>query len=67
MLERIAKETPIEIEEINVLGRPELFEKYKFMAMPGIVINGNLEFEGVPSEKELWEKLINNEKNRASK
>lgn len=61
MLERMAKEIPMEVEEINVMGRPELLEKYKFMAMPGIVIDGNLEFAGLPSEKELREKLINKE------
>ncbi|HLC93174.1 MAG TPA: thioredoxin family protein [archaeon] len=58
MLQRIAKEIPIEVEEVNVLGRPELLAKYKFMAMPGIVIDGKLEFSGLPSEKELRERII---------
>ena len=64
MLENIAKETPIELEEINVLGRPDLLEKYKFMAMPGIVIDGKLEFSGLPNEKELREKIIKKENNK---
>ena len=61
ILERIARETQIEIEEANVLGHPELLAKYKFVAMPGIVIDGKLAFAGLPSEKELREKLINKE------
>ncbi len=64
MLENMAKETPIELEEINVLGRPDLLEKYKFMAMPGIVIDGKLEFSGLPNEKELREKIIKKENNK---
>ena len=64
MLERIAKETPIEIEEIDAIGRPDLLEKHKFMAMPGIIIDGKLEFSGMPNEKELREKIINKKKNR---
>ncbi|HIH09996.1 MAG TPA: hypothetical protein HA254_04995 [Candidatus Diapherotrites archaeon] len=67
MLERIAKEMPIELEEINVLGRPDLLEKYKFMAMPGIVIDGKLEFSGLPSEKELMERIINKENTKVDK
>ena len=62
MLERIAKETPIQIEEVNVLGHPELLAQYRFMAMPGIVIDGKLEFSGVPNEKELRERLIKKKK-----
>ncbi|MEK6942250.1 MAG: thioredoxin family protein [archaeon] len=67
MLERIAKETPIEIKEINAMGRPDLLEKYKFMAMPGIIIDGKLEFFGMPNEKELRERLINKKKNNVKK
>lgn len=67
MLARISKETPIEVEEINVMGRPDLLEKYRFMAMPGIVIDGKLEFSGVPSEKELRERIINKENNKRNK
>ncbi len=58
MLERIAKETSLEIKEVNVFGHPELLEKYKFMAMPGIVIDDKLEFSGLPDEKELKERII---------
>ncbi|MBI4210272.1 MAG: thioredoxin family protein [Candidatus Diapherotrites archaeon] len=64
ILQHIALKVPLEIHEINVMGRPDLLEKYRFTAMPGIVIDGKLEFSGVPSEKELMEKLINKEKIR---
>lgn len=67
ILQQIAKQVPLELEEINVMGRPELLEKYRFAAMPGIVINGKLEFSGLPNEKELRERLINKEKNRVNK
>ncbi len=59
MLARIVERMPIEVEEINVMGRPDLLEKYMFTAMPGIVIDGKLEFSGLPDEKELRERLIN--------
>jgi thiol-disulfide isomerase/thioredoxin len=67
MLGRIAEDLPIEVEEINVMGKPELLEKYRFAAMPGIVIDGKLEFSGLPSEKELREKLITRKKNKVNK
>ena len=67
ILQQIARQVPLEIEEINVMGRPDLLEKHRFAAMPGIVIDGKLEFAGPPSEKELMERLINKEKNKVHK
>ncbi len=67
ILARIAKDMPVEVEEIDVMGRPDLLAKYKFMAVPGIVIDGKLAFSGAPSEKELRERIINNEKNKVNK
>ena len=67
MLQTIAKETPIQIEEMNALGHPELLAKYKFMAMPGIVIDGKLEFSGAPNEQELRERIINKKNDKSSK
>lgn len=42
---------------IDITKKPEILKKYPIMSAPGIVINGKLEFNGVPSEKELKEKL----------
>jgi len=47
-----------EIEEIDITEHPEMLQKYQIMASPGIVIDGILEFTGMPSEKKLREKLI---------
>ena len=35
-----------------------LLQKYQIMTSPGIIIDGKLEFTGVPSEKKLKEKLV---------
>lgn len=47
----------VEYDIIDVTEQPEMLEKYPFMAAPGIVIDGKLEFSGDVSEKELKEKL----------
>ncbi|MEK6982099.1 MAG: thioredoxin family protein [Candidatus Micrarchaeota archaeon] len=57
MLQNISKDIPIEVKEYDVLEHPELLQKYPFMSAPGIVINGKLEFTGVPNEKDLRRKL----------
>jgi hypothetical protein len=36
---------------------PEMLQKYPIMTAPGVVINGKLEFMGVPKEKDLVEKV----------
>lgn len=59
MLEGMQKEIPMHIGERDVLAHPELLQRYPMMAAPGIVINGKLEFIGVPDEKKLREKLLN--------
>lgn len=47
---------------IDVTKRPDIAAKYTLMTAPGIVINGKLEFTGVPSEKELRAKLKSSKK-----
>lgn len=46
------------IEELDITEHPELLQKYQIMASPGIVIDGKLEFAGMPGEKKLEEKLV---------
>lgn len=47
----------IEYEIIDITKNPEILEKYQVMCAPGIVINGKLEFTGVPDIEELMKKL----------
>lgn len=45
------------VKEIDVLQNPEILQKYPILSSPGIVIDGKLEFAGMPSEKKLRERL----------
>lgn len=60
IIKRIKEENHLdfEIEVIDVTKNPEILQKYQIMAAPGIVIDGKLEFTGMPSEKKLIEKLM---------
>jgi len=40
-----------------VTKKPEYLKKYPIFTAPGVVINGKLEFTGVPKKEELLEKL----------
>ncbi|MDY6778880.1 MAG: thioredoxin family protein [Candidatus Nanohaloarchaea archaeon] len=44
-------------EEIDLTERPELAQEYQVMAAPGIVIDGELVFQGGVSEQELRDEL----------
>lgn len=54
----ILNKMKVKYEVIDVVKNPKILEKYPIMSAPGIVINGKLEFVGVPSEKELKNKLV---------
>ncbi len=43
---------------IDVTKNPKILQKYPIMTAPGIVINGKLEFIGVPKENDLRKKLM---------
>ncbi len=60
LVKKIKKEEKLKftIEELDITQHPELLQKYQIMASPGIVIDGKLEFTGMPNEKKLKEKLI---------
>lgn len=47
----------VQVEEVDVTEQPEVAVRYGVMATPAIVINGRLEFVGVPSERALRERL----------
>lgn len=47
----------LEVREWNLVEHPELGPRYGVMATPAIVINGRLEFRGVPREDVVMEHL----------
>ncbi len=59
LINKIVKEEKLKInvKEVDITKNPDVLRKYPIMSSPGIVINGKLEFVGVPREKELREKL----------
>jgi len=62
MVKKIKEEEKLgfEVEELDVTEHPDLIQKYQIMTSPGIVIDGKLEFAGMPSEKKMREKLKEN-------
>ena len=57
VVEKMLDEMKIPYEIIDVTEKPEYLEKYQIFTAPGIVINGNLEFTGIPKKEKLIEKL----------
>ena len=56
-VEKMLDELDVKYKVIDVTKKPELVQKYNFMTAPGVVINGKLEFSGVPSKEALKDKL----------
>jgi len=56
-VEKILDEMKVKYEIIDITKNPKILQKYLIMAAPGIVINGKLEFTGVPNKEELKKKL----------
>lgn len=56
-VEKILDEMKVKYNVIDVTKNPAILQKYQIMSAPGIVINGKLEFTGVPSKEELKKKL----------
>lgn len=56
-VEKMLDEMNVKYEVIDVTKKPEYLEKYPIYTAPGIVINGKLEFTGVPKKEELIEKI----------
>ncbi len=57
VVERMLDEIGISYEVIDVTEKPEYLQKYPIYTAPGVVIDGKLEFTGIPKKKELFEKL----------
>ena len=60
LIKKIKKQENLKfiIEELDIIEHSDLLQKYQIMTSPGIIIDGKLEFTGVPSEKKLKEKLM---------
>ncbi len=57
VVERMFDEMKVSYEVIDVTKKPEYLKKYPIFTAPGVVINGKLEFTGVPKKEKLLEKL----------
>lgn len=57
VVENILKEMNISYDIIDVTDKPEYLVKYPIFTAPGIVIDGKLEFTGIPKKQELLERL----------
>jgi glutaredoxin len=56
-VEKMLDEMKIPYQVIDVTEKPEYLKKYPIFTAPGIVINGILEFTGIPKKEILIEKL----------
>ncbi len=57
VIEKMLDEMKIPYEVIDVTEKSEYLKKYPIYTAPGIVINGKLEFTGIPKKEKLIEKL----------
>ena len=58
-VEKMLDEMKVKYKVIDITKNPKILQKYQVMTAPGIVINGKLEFTGVPSKKDLENKIKN--------
>ena len=56
-LNRLKKDFPMEIEEVNILDDPDLNERYKY-EIPVLLSSDLLHFQGRIDEKKVREKLL---------
>ena len=57
ILEQMLDKMGYSYQIIDVTDNPEYLQKYPIFTAPGLIINGKLEFTGIPKQKEL-EKII---------
>lgn len=57
IVEKWLDELGISYDVIDMTKKPELLQKYPIYTAPGIVIDGKLEFTGLPNKKKLIEKI----------
>jgi len=57
VVEKMLDEMGVSYDVIDVTKKPEYLQKYPIYTAPGVVINGKLEFTGVPKKQKLIEKI----------
>jgi glutaredoxin len=57
ILEKMLDDMGISYDVIDVTEKPEYLQKYQIYTAPGLVLNGKLEFTGIPKKEQLVEKL----------
>ena len=57
ILEKMLDQLGIKYDLIDVTEKPEYLEKYPIFTAPGLVINGKLEFTGIPKKEDLKKKF----------
>lgn len=57
IVKKMLDEMKVKYSVIDVTKEPKVLEKYPIMTAPGVVINGKLEFSGVPSKEALAKKV----------
>ena len=60
IVEKMFDELGVLYTTIDVTEKPEYLQKYPIFTAPGIVIDDKLEFTGIPTKKELINKLYHN-------
>jgi len=58
VLEKMLDKLGISYDLIDVTEKPEYLEKYPIFTAPGLVIDGKLEFTGIPKKEDL-KKIFN--------
>lgn len=58
IVEKMLDDMGVPYEIIDITKNPEILEKYPIYTAPGIVIDGKLEFTGVPKKEELKSKVL---------
>ncbi len=56
-VEKMLDKMGVKYKTIDITKKPEVLKKWQIFHAPGIVINGRLEFSGVPNMDELKQKL----------
>lgn len=57
VVEKMLDEMGVSYDIIDVTKKPEYLQKYPIYTAPGVVINGKLEFTGVPKKQKLIERI----------
>jgi len=57
IVEKIFDDIGVSYDVIDVTEHPEYLKKYPVFTAPAIVIDGKLEFIGIPSKKEITDRI----------